>query len=91
MNKKKIIIKRALLTLSISITVAIIAYNVYLFIFGIDIYTWIKPVYVRTDYGFDALKNLLNICVLYPILGINTICQIVYIVIKKIKSNKNKV
>ncbi len=88
MSKKKVI-KRVLLTLSILISVAIIAYNVYLFIFGYDVYTWIKPVYIRTDYGFEALKNLLNALILLPIFVLNTLAQIIYIVITKKKKSKH--
>ncbi len=94
MNKEKFlrvlkIILKVILIITFVTSAIIIGYNLYIFIFGYDVYTWILPTYVRTDYGFDAIgADLANIVIYLPMLALNTIFQITYLIVSKIRKKK---
>ena len=90
MNKKKI--AKIIFILSFLLYIILILISLYHAIFGYDVYTLIKPKYVRTVYGIEAfgetlLWNALVLCVI-PVLPIVLIYQVTYIIIKLLKRNK---
>ena len=88
-NKIKNIVKRAVIICTILINSFIVGINTYWFFCGYKVYTWIKPVYVRTDYGMKALDNMENL-LLFPLFIIIMIFHSVIIIKYKIRSNKLK-
>ena len=84
MKKNKI--AKIIFVLSFLPYVILILISLYHAIFGYDVYTLIKPQYIRTSYGTEAFGeslvwNSLVLCVI-PVLPIVLIYQIIYIVIK---------
>ena len=83
MNKKKIF--KIIFWLSFLPYIILFLLSTYHAFYGYDVYTWIKPEYVRTIYGIDAFAetlvwNMIKFSVI-PILPIVLIFQIIYIVL----------
>ena len=96
MNRKKI--AKIIFILSFLPYIILILISLYHAVYGYDVYTLIKPQYVRTIYGIEAFGeslvwNALVLCVI-PVLPIVFIYQITYIIInviiKLLKRNKKK-